>query len=259
MKLKQIAAAAFIAAASLPAMASIALPQTGNGELVLVVWDGTDQVSYTRDLGIFMDDFNGNADLSFSLTDANFLGFLGIADNTTPDFGDLRFAVFAGDLLGVKRLFSTVDQALTPYNNGNMNSGTAFLNTYENNQVTLSLNTTHAGPAAINGTSYDTAPNGAYFLTSNGPTFQGTSSLGGWTNSNLINTDAIFRSFSSVGVSGGTQTARSDFAGLWSVNNAGGNWVATYTVAAIPEAGGLGMLLAGFGALGLVARRRRSR
>ena len=253
LKLNQILAAALVAAASVPAMASIATPSTGNGELFLVVWDQVDKVSYVKDLGIFMDSFNGNANLSYSLNDANFTGFLGTANTTVSD---IKFSVMAGDSAGVKRLFSTVDSVVTPYNNGNLTSGSGFLNNFTNNQVTVSLHTTHAGPVSVNGTSYDTEGTFAYFLAQNGPTLQ-TSTLGAWTNSNLVGTSSVFRSFSSVGTSGGNQTLQSDFAGLWNVTQSNGAWTATYSVAAVPEADGIAMALAGFGALGFLSLRRR--
>lgn len=252
MKLNQILAAALVAAASVPAMASIGLPNTGNGELFLVVWDQADQVSYVKDLGIAQDSFDGSAALNFALDDANFLGFLGVANTTVSD---LKFAVMAGDSAGTKRLFTTVDNAVTNLDNGRLTNSNAWMSTWANNQVTVSANTTHAGTAAVNGTSYDVSPNAAYFGASNGSTFQGQAV--GWTNANLVGTEAVFRSFSSVGTGGGTATLKSDFAGTWNVTQTAGAYSATYSVAAVPEADGILMALAGFGAIGFVARRRR--
>lgn len=253
MKLNQILVAALVAASAVPAMASIKLGNTGDGELFLVVWDEGDKVSYIKDLGVTLNDFNGSANLSYALNDANFAGFLGVANKTATD---IRFAVIGSDSIGTKRLFTTVDSAVTLYNNGNLTSGSGFLNTFANNQVTVSANTTHAGPAAVNGTSYDVDPNEAYFGTLSGSTFQN-SIVAGWTNNVLVGTSAVFRSFSSVGTSGGTQTLKSDFAGLWNVTQNNGAWTAAYSVAAVPEADGIAMALAGFGALGFLSLRRR--
>ena len=253
MKLNQILAAALVAVSAAPAMASIALGNTGNGELFLVVWDEGDKVSYIKDLGVTLDAFNGNADLSYALSDANFAGFLSVANTTVTD---LKFAVMGGDGAGIKRIFTTVDSAITPYNNGNLTSGTGYLDTFANNQVTVSANTTHTGPAAVNGTSYDVAPNGAYFGTQFGSTFLN-SAQGGWTNSVLVGTAAVFRSFQTVGTAGGNQTLKTNFAGLWNVTQNNGAWTAAYSVAAVPEADGIVMALAGFGALGFLSLRRR--
>lgn len=253
MRLNQILAAALVAASAAPAMASIALGNTGNGELFLVVWDEGDKVSYVKDLGVTLDAFNGNAGLSYALNDVNFAGFLGAANATATD---IKFAVIGSDSIGTKRLFTTVDSAVTSYSNANLTSGTGYLNTFANNQVTVSANTTHAGPASVNGTSYDVNPNGAYFGTQFGSTFLN-SAQGGWTNSVLVGTAAVFRNFSSVGSSGGTQTLKTDFAGVWNVTQSNGAWTAAYSVAAVPEAEGIVMALAGFGALGLLSLRRR--
>lgn len=267
MKLNRIFAAGLLAAAAAgPAVASIALPDTGNGELFLVVYDSTDQVSYVKDLGIFIDSFNGLGSYSFTLDDAFFTAFLGIADNTDATFADLRFAVLGGDSVGgtSRRLFSTIDTATTPLTNNQLTNATGFLGLYANNQVTLSANTSHAGPAAINGTSYDVVGNGAYFLAQGGPTLNNV--LQGFTNSVAVNTDATFRQFSSNGLPGGNPTNQLTFGvspetvgGFWRVSsNAGAPWTATYTVVPVPEAEGIAMLLAGFGALGVVVRRRRT-
>lgn len=255
LKLNQILVAALVAAAAVPAMASIKLGNTGDGELFLVVWDEGDKVSYVKDLGVTLNAFNGSAGLSYALSDANFAGFLGVA-NTTPT--DIKFAVIGSDSVGQKRIFTTVDSVDTPYNNGNLTSGTGYLNAFANNQVTVSAHTTHAGPASVNGTSYDVAPNFAYFGTQNGSTFLN-SIQGTWTNSVLVGTAAVFRSFASFGsgTGGGDPTIKTDFAGVWNVTQSNGAWTAAYSVAAVPEADGLVMALAGFGAVGFLSLRRR--
>ena len=254
MKLNQILAAALVAVSAVPATAAILPGGTGNGELFLVVWDEGDKVSYVKDLGVTLDAFNGNADLSYALSDANFAGFLGVANTTATD---IKFAVIGSDSIGQKRLFTTVDSVVTPYNNGNLTSGTGYLNAFTNNQVTVSAHTTHAGPGSVNGTSYDVAPNEAYFGTQAGSTFLNSIVSGNWTNSVLVGTAAVFRSFSTVGTAGGTQTLKTDFAGLWNVTQNNGAWTAAYSVAAVPEADGIAMALAGFGALGFLSLRRR--
>ena len=254
LKLNQILVAALVAAAAVPAMASIKLGNTGDGELFLVVWDEGDKVSYVKDLGVTLDAFNGNAGLNYALSDANFAGFLGVANTTATD---IKFAVIGSDSAGTKRIFTTVDSVDTPYNNGNLTSGTGYLNTFANNQVTVSANTTHAGPASVNGTSYDVAPNGAYFGTQSGSTFLN-SIQGTWTNSVLVGTAAVFRSFSTFGgTAGGNPTLKTDFAGVWNVTQNNGAWTAAYSVAAVPEADGIVMALAGFGAVGFLSLRRR--
>jgi len=249
MKLTQILAATLVAAASVPAVASIALPNTGNGELFLVMWDQVDTVSYTKDLGIRMDSFDKNAPLSFALNDDKFAGFLAVANTTASD---IKFAVMAGDSTGTRRIFSTVDNAATPLNNQQLTNSTGWMNTYANNQVTVSANTTHAGGIDVNGTSFDVAPNQAYFGAQNGATFQNNAS--GWTNSSLVGSQAMFRSFTSDGTAGGRQTLRSDLAFMRVSESPNGY---TLSVSAVPEPGSIAMMLAGLGAVGWIARRRR--
>ena len=76
MKLKQIAAVVALAAASVPSFASIATPSTGNGELFVAIYDAADQASYTLDLGLFVNDFNGNSTYSYTLNSANWNAFV---------------------------------------------------------------------------------------------------------------------------------------------------------------------------------------
>jgi hypothetical protein len=115
MKLKYkltLAALAFAAAGQ--ANASIADFNTGNGELFFSLWDPVNQVSYTRDLGISMNDFlSGTAGTSpsayvhtntgvnaagFSLnfaSDANLQNFM-----ATATASNLIWNIGAGDLTG---------------------------------------------------------------------------------------------------------------------------------------------------------------
>jgi hypothetical protein len=255
MKLNQILAAALVAVSAVPAMARIDTPSLGNGELFLVIWDGVDKVSYTKDLGITMNAFNGSAPLSFNISDQYFTGFLGIAGATTPNFSDLKYAVLAGDavggLTGPKRLFTTLDSTPTPLSNQQLTNTQGFLNNYTNSQ-SASVNGNHGTDVAVNGSSYATAGQTDYFLP------VGPSLIGGinWGNSNLVGTSAVFRSFSGPGA-GGSQAVQKDFAGLWNVTQSNGAWTAAYSVAAVPEADGIVMALAGFGVLGFVSLRRR--
>jgi len=253
MKLNQILAAALVAAAAVPAIARIDTPSNGNGELFLVIWDGVDQVSYTKDLGITMNAFNGSAPLSFNISDQYFTGFLGIAAANIPNFSDLKYAVLAGDAvaIGGKRLFTTLDSEPTPLTNQQLTNTQGFLNNYTNSQ-SASANGDHGTDIAVNGSSYATAGKVDYFLPFGPSLIAGIN----WGNSNLVGTSAVFRSFSGPG-SGGSQAVQSDFAGLWNVTQNNGAWTAAYSVAAVPEADGIVMALAGFGALGFLSLRRR--
>lgn len=69
----RLLAAAVLAATTLPALASIGLPQDGDGfpaELVLTIWDPVAKASYTYDTGVAMDSF-----LDVAQTDAGYQRF----------------------------------------------------------------------------------------------------------------------------------------------------------------------------------------
>lgn len=111
MKLKLIAAAALFAVAG-QASASIANGTSGNGELFLSVYDTSTLTSYTRDLGITMNDFiaSGNTtNLSFA---ANSL----LTSNITLSNSTVRWNVAALDVTGYGkdgfRFLSTTNASL---------------------------------------------------------------------------------------------------------------------------------------------------
>lgn len=253
MKLNKILAAALIAASSASSMAAIIAPVSGNGELTLVMWDAGDKVSYVKDLGIQLDSFDPTTSLSFALSDTFFASFLTIANTTTSD---IQFAVVGGDNLatGGRRIFTTIDNAVTPLTGSLNNSANNFLGNLQSAQNLPSAQGDH--DTNLNGSSYaivgDSVAN--RYALPNIPSLQNTAT--GWTTGNVVGVDAQFRSFLSLNTSG-TQATQRTFDGIWNVVNTGGAFTANYNVAAVPEADGIAMALAGFGALGFVVFRRR--
>ena len=257
MKLKHIVAAAALAAASVPSFASIAAASTGNGELFAAVYDSADQASYVLDLGIYIDSFNGAGSYSYTLNSANWNAFVALAGTD-----NLQFGVMGGDSLGganatnPKRLFTTVNAESTAITGPQVGTAGSNMNSYIGFTTATSANTTHIGAATVNGDSFDVVGNTAYFLNQNMNTFNGITAAAGWGNNNAAGTAAVFKSFSQVNSSAATATVVNTFTGAWTLGQQGNNWVLQYS--AVPEADGLALMVAGFGALGFLARRRKA-
>ena len=251
MKLNKILAAGLIAASSASSMAAIIVPATGNSELVLLLWDSTAKVSYVKDLGIQIDSFDPTASLSFVVNDTYFTSFLNIANAVTVD--DFTFSVLGGDNLaaGGKRLFSTSNNPVTVLSGSqNTNSNNFIGDMTAKQNIGPSPKGDHS--ATLNGSSYAVEGEVAYV----GALGQNLGNTNPWLSGNVIGTDSTFRSFTSANTSG-TQATQVLFDGIWSFKNTNGVYTAEYNVAAIPEGDGIAMGLAGLGALGFVALRRR--
>lgn len=254
MKLNKILVAALIAASSASSMAAITSGlNTGNGELMLVLWNPTDKVSYVKDLGILMDSFNGTVDSAvYSLNDSFFASFLAVATTAA----DTRFAVVASEGLSPRRVFTTIDTSATtstPMNgSGNVVANNWLDGFIAANNVNTYARGDHGTNPSGNGSSWAQLENGNAYAVTNIARMQNASQA--WTNSNFVGTDAVFRSLTNTSNAGGNQAIQSTFEGVWKVQNNAGVYSAVY---AVPEADGIAMALAGLGALGFVALRRR--
>jgi hypothetical protein len=267
MKFKQIAAVVALAAASVPAFAELTINTSGNSALVFVMYDTVDQVSYALDLGLALDAaplagdaaFNGASSYSYNLSGSNFSSFLGAAAASS---NTLQFAVFGGEAggssAGNRRLFSTVTTGANSAGTmGNITTSLGNIGGYFANLQSVSNGQTFI--SALNGDGWASAADtsaAAYFMTGNGMNKFNVSALT-WTNNNAVGTAATFRSIvNTAGVTTGSPTTQTDFAGVWSVNQVGNAYTLTYS--AVPEADGLALMLAGFGAVGFLARRRKA-
>ncbi len=253
-KLKHLAAAAALVAAS-PAFAFLAGPDDGGGELVLNVWEkngyngGTGDASYALDLGITYAQFiaNKNVDLYINqiVSDPYFTQLL---SNGSLDLTKLEFSVFVGDRVDTTATFISTFASLPtakPADNGQLDNGLTQIANYTgalNGQPGMLLN--------ANGSSYATS-GAAYYQTGNLLTLANFSSP----NSGLVNTAPLAVSEFEAG----TPIIKTVFPGVFSFSNATGAYTLQYQVAAVPEPSGIALAMAGFGVMGLIARRRKPR
>jgi PEP-CTERM motif len=113
------------AGSSLPATAAIApggaqsganALWSGNGELFVSVFDATAKISYTRDLGVTVNDFfvwgqqDGGNQRFWTLDDANWNGFLAQVNPAALRWSVLGFDTTGGTISGGVRLFTTARQ-----------------------------------------------------------------------------------------------------------------------------------------------------
>lgn len=259
LKLKHIAAATALMATAY-ANATILTPVTAGtgGELFLSVWqEGTagfaDQ-SFAFDLGITTQQFlasNNTSQLWATLgaSDAVWSGFLASAN-----VGTLKYSVMGGQAFVPATVFATVTAGEEAFIAG----------TYSNGKVTTMLTgpmTGYIGNVDVTGThltqangeSVNLKGSGAYYQDGNMNSFNGT----GWNNGNNIGVTSEFTSYRRA--PGGTSVVGVEqvMPGAISFGKVGNDYVLSYTVAAVPEASGSVMALAGFGVMGFVAVRRR--
>jgi hypothetical protein len=276
MKLKQIAAAAVLAAAA-PAFAAISPPSGGNGELFFVVRDDVAQISYTLDLGVTLNDFYSlgqqaggyAASWTIDSTDANFMSFLG-----QTDAANYQWAVQGGDSVGgataggvrwfTTAVAGTAVGTIDNMTNTQLTNGLGAANTFYG---VVNASGTHASQpngSSVNnildaGQTYYGEPGGT------GPTFN---SQAPFSNLNAVGASSAFYHITRSGAVGLNPVTVDPFdnasgQGYFSLlSNGAGGYTLSYaigTVAAVPEPGGIALLLAGLTAMGFVGRRRSGR
>ena len=269
MKLKMIAAAA-LAATSLPSMAAI---QTdNNAELMLVVFDalsGTPSdpgiASYALDLGISMDDFITNSKLASGYSFSRDLSSSSVFDQyksavTLLPAVNTKWAIVALDVVdpgslavGDLRMLSTKTSG-TLFSNFSNGDWAVSMQQVGGKVLDINGTGTHITSQASNGESFNTKGSAAYFPPSDvlgSLNFDMGVAVGTTSNVWLSQRGNDFDETTAISGFGQGNAAG---LGIASFNGS----VLTYTVAAVPEPGSVALLMAGLGALGFVARRRRN-
>ena len=272
-KVKALAAAMGLAMTAIGgnAMAAIAGGSTGNGELFLTVWDAANSKSYTRDLGILMDNFgtqnapaggfasvvDPNAGNSLNIaSDANWASFL--STGTASNVANLQWAVTAFDSVGtsspnqLRVLFTSNQTGVIPTNSKISNlavNSNQFVNDLNQTDTTFATNNSYIVTDA-------TRPGYGGFLDG---LFSNTSSLVPWGAPGQTQSfHYMTRGSGTLNGGPGIVTDYANAQGLaaWKLNTDGSlNFTAT---APVPEPGEWAMLLAGLAVVGSIARRRLS-
>jgi hypothetical protein len=274
MKLiKKIFAGTTLAVAMASSQAALITPSTGDGELMVVLYNLANNNSLVVDLGKTLSTFDTALNQTFSLSSSPYWStFIGSAGNNP-----ITYAVLGADstgpingVVGAKNLFVTALSGSAPANisNTTLSTRAGNFNTFQGN-----LNNGPTGPTySFN---HDTATDGSSLDTTSG-----TNTSFSFLSNNLassltmVATTAaaeLFQYTTSAGTSGANATivdfysateTPTNTGGVFSVNQATG--VLSYlgdpgvVVNPVPEASEWAMMLSGLGMLGLMVRRRRN-
>lgn len=266
-KLNLLAAAALMAAAG-TANAALDNSLSGNGSLYLSVWNGAD-TSAMFDLGYNIDSFLPAAmaadgiSVNWNLAGSSVTGHTSTTlgyGTTWADFAatvtnwntvvfDVAAMDDAGTTAGAKRYLSTSFDPLTAVQAQGTSNLINFklVDGYVNTSNPLG---THAANA--NGANLATAANGnAYYAAggAKGPKWQNKASF---VTNGVVGSDLSFYMLAN-GANGLTKATVTSYAGAFNLSNTG---VLAYATAPVPEASTYGMMLAGLGLVGFMARRR---
>lgn len=281
MTLKAVAAALLLASSG-AAMADIASGETGNGELILSVWDQVNNQSYVRDLNIGMNSFGtGNrATGGFSINVDALVGtnptrFTSAGDSNWTTFlagkSDAVIDQFVWDVIALDsttvgtapdgiRYLSTSSSALAwATTTGNQQNNSSISNFQITNNYVNAVNLTLTGDNTAGGSAIFGAGSAAY--------------MGEGTSGKLDNwgTFARFKSTGLIGSSldfyyitrGGSTPAGEGIAVKYGNVAGDGEWLLAKSgdltfSAPVPEPETYALMVAGLALVGVAARRRRA-
>jgi hypothetical protein len=283
MKMSMIAAAMAMSFSGL-ASASVQLGSTGDGELLLSVWDNTTNVSYTRGLGIDMNTFMADAGITMGTTTAGFtasgdtaaMNFTLAADANMTSFlsgvaaGDsLEWNVVAYDTTGTNgyngtKYLMTSTAALSDITSTQTNINTVNMKLGDGSYVST-VNALIGGVAMDTGSAIATSADGLAYAAGFGNSFG--DNMGGKTNFGTTTGTALGESLNFFLLTPSSTLTQSkafayqfgNTAGVssWTLGTNGMLSYSIASVAAVPEPGEWALMLSGFGLIGFIATRRR--
>ncbi|MEK8050038.1 PEP-CTERM sorting domain-containing protein [Ideonella sp. DXS22W] len=275
------------ALASVNAFAAIAPASSGNGELILTVFDDTAKVSYLMDLGVTIKDFRTAADAvrvasenvsaASPVTNAAYSANWSLAGTEFSSFvaasnvANWRWVVTGGDSTGSavgSQVFATTvtggDDA-SAITTGTQKSALTSLNAYvvannaKGDAANVNLST------AQNGSVFGSADNGLYALGVGNWLGKNAGKSLSFSTDNALGSSSVFNTYIRAGSSNTASTVLDTFdnvsgqSGLFSLKSTANGYALNYTLTAapVPEPSSYALMLAGLMTLATLAKRRR--
>jgi hypothetical protein len=266
LKLSFLAGALALAVTGQASAAINGVSTTGNGDLILSIWDTTTLTSYTKDLGITMDSFlsgpvvnggnsfvagdAGNAGLGSWAADATLTSFLAGANAATTSWNIVAMDSTGAGANGYRFLSTSTGATPSAIANTPLKTYNSTPDAYMNAINVLAGTNTSVATNSAAGSAYAGA-------TSFGNNFGGKANFSNTAGLGVSQNFYFLTPSSPSGIAQATvgQFANTAGASSWTLAS---NGALNYTVAAVPEPGEWALMLSGFGLIGFIATRRRN-